>query len=180
MDALRKEAIESVQALEKEKAKGFVAGGVNAKAEKAAQKEAAERERLVERLAAMQEKHYLATLTKEQQITELHRRRAELGAWLADNWSKLSEQGRLKAEIDVEELKGEEEATQRGLDKPHQRHGEGPTVNSLQAIGAFSASASLVERGLAVQERTEHILTKVESHLQEIKNRGHGQHGVHF
>ena len=162
LDDLRKEAIESVQALHrfppgstaipgKEKARG-------ARLEEAEEKE---RQRLAERLIELQDRHYLDTLSKEEQITELHRRRGELAAWLAANESKLAEAGRLKAEIDLEELKGQEEQTERALDKMKQGHVSSPAVNALQAIGAYTNLSPREEQLLDTNRRSEGHLARI-------------------
>jgi hypothetical protein len=162
-----------------------LAGGAeeeeNKKAERAADQSAKRKEELEERLARLQEKHYADSLSKEERITELHRKRAELGALLADNWSKMTEEQRLKAEIDVEELKGEEERAQRELDRPKKgRHGGDRSRNSLQAMGADYASMSPGQDAMLDSSR------KSEGHLREIKEhlvKGHGRgegRGVQF
>jgi hypothetical protein len=137
---------------------------------KKAEQLAKERERLEERLADMQSKHYLASLTKEQQITELHRRRAELGYWLASNWEKLSDLGRLKAQIDVEDLKGEEESTKRSLDKPHGSHrAHQLSVNALQGIGAYASGPSLEQRALQTHEKNGQHLARMEKTMEKVE-----------
>jgi hypothetical protein len=169
----------------RERAKGgHLVGGAdeeeNKKAERAADLLAKRKEELAERLAKLQEKHYVDSLSKEERITELHRKRAELAGLLADNWAKMSEENRLKAEIDVEELKGEEERAQRDLDKPkHTRAGQGLARNSLQAIGAYGAMAPHEQQMLDVTHKSEGHLREIKEHLVK------GQHvpsnrGVHF
>jgi hypothetical protein len=152
----------------------------SAKAVRAADQLAKRKEELAERLAKLQEKHYVDSLSKEERVTELHRKRAELAGLLADNWSKMTDEQRLKAEIDVEELKGEEDRAQRDLDKPkHGKAAHDMARNSLQAIGAYGVIAPHEQQMLDATRQSE-------GHLREIKEhmvKGHGtphNRGVHF
>jgi hypothetical protein len=181
-DFFDKVAAEKAKAAERAAKRKGLAGGLDeapggGKGDlRKAEQLAKERERLEERLQQLQDKHYTASLTKEQQITELHRRRAELGYWLASNWDKLSETGRLKAQIDVEELKGEEESTKRSLDKPHGSHRvHQQSVNALQGIGAFASGPSLEQRALQVHEHNGQTLARIEKGIEKIA--GHAERG---
>lgn len=156
----------------RKKQEPFLGGGDEEdtkKSLKSAEKEATERERLAERLHELQQKNYLATLSKEQQITELHRRRAELAVWLAANESKLTEANRLRARIDLEELKGEEESAQRGLkgsEKAKQR--KAMDLNTLQQIGAYTSAYS--DGGRTLERTALDVHKKNEGHLAAIRD----------
>jgi hypothetical protein len=148
--------------------KGGAEEGEDSRAERAAGKEAAERERLAERLRALQNKNFLETLSKEQQITELHRRRVALANWLAANGSRLSESGRLRAEIDLEELKGEEESAQRGLKGQKQTKRSEIDLNTLQQIGAYTSAYS--DGGRTLERTALDVHKKNEGHLAAIRD----------
>ena len=146
--ALHRAQDEAAESRASTRKKGFTGGADDpgsSKPSREAQREAVERERLAERLRDLQDKHYLNSLSKEERLTELARRRVELATWVATNWSKLSDTGRLKAQIDVESIAGEEQAAARELDKP----GKAPKAtpphdflhnNSDQAVGAYQAA----------------------------------------
>lgn len=128
--------------------KSMIGGGDEESAAKT--KEADERQRLAERLRNLQNKNYLETLTKEQQITELYRRRVELSQLLSANWMKLSDAGRLKAIIDLETIMGEEEAAKRGLVKPGglDRGRGNLDLNALQRIGAYTPGITGTDKAI--------------------------------
>ena len=161
---------------------GGAEDGENKKAERAADQAARRKEELEERLAKLQDKHYVDSLSKEERITELHRQRAELGNWLADNYAKMTDEQRLKAEIDLEELKGEEERDRREASKPKGGHSaSGFSRNALQAIGAYGAESPREQQLLDVGRRSEGHLQRIEGHLQKISGKGGGGgRGVEF
>lgn len=98
--------------------------------------------KLEEELYKRQQQNYLESLSKEEQLVELQRRRAELAKWMCENWAKMNELSRFKASIELEKIKGEEGSLARSLEqaKPKMVHGE---VSSLQKVGAYASPASL-------------------------------------
>jgi hypothetical protein len=131
---------------------------------------ARERERLAERLGDLQNKHYLDSLSKEEKITELHRQRVELANWLAKNQSLLTDEGRLKAQIDLEELAGQEDAETRALNKPKSKKASSMKwdVNSLQQIGAYSAPAPHETQSLDLAKKSESHLAGMHAQLTTL------------
>jgi hypothetical protein len=162
--------------------KGFAGGAdeeENKNSAKAADRLAKHKEELAERLARLQDKHYLDSLSKEERITELHRRRAELAAFVAENSAKMTEEGRAQAEIDLEEMKGEEDRAQRELDKPGKGSKGHVAVNSLQAMGAYAAESPREQQMLDTTRKSEGHLREIKEHL--VRSQGTPQNrGVNF
>ena len=155
----------------KEKLTGGADDVENQKAERAGEQAAKRREELAERLAKLQGKHQLDALTKEERITELYRRRAELAEFLTRSGGKLTEENRLKAAIDLEELKGEEERARRDLDKPRSGGGsKGLSLNELQTIGAYAATAPHEQQMLDTGRRSEGHLREIKEHVVRQQN----------
>jgi len=160
--ARERKAIERRQRLNKQGGAGGVAPP-DEKAVKAAEKE---REKLAEKLAALQDKNYLDALTKEEKITELHRRRVQLAELLAANWNKLSEGGRLKAQIDLESLLGQEAALSRNADKKQTRTEVSFDRTAAQRIGAFSLETPYQAATLDVERKSEQHLRVIRDHVE--------------
>ena len=173
---------EAAETRAKNRKKGFAGGADEEESKKAgreADRTAKRKEELAERLAKLQDKHYLDGLTKEERINELHRKRAELAAMLATNWSKMSTENQLKAQIDLEEMKGEEERAARELEKPKAGKHAQLSVNSLQAIGAYAAESPREQQMLDTTRRSEGHLREIKDHL--VKSQGMaGNHGVRY
>ncbi len=146
-----------------------------AKAKREKEQEAKRALELQKQLEDLQARNYDASLDKEAKITELHRRRVELAQWLAENYSKLSETGRLEAQIDVEKLAGEEAAAERSQEKQGKIK---ISNNSLQQIGAYAAAPSLEAVALDVHKKNEGHLAGIYRTLQEMKANKRG--GVDF
>jgi len=170
-----KEADAKAEERNKKRHTPLAAGGLDETETKEAAREekrlAEEKLRLEEKLFSLGLKNALEALPKEEQINELHRRRVELANYVAKNWGRMTEQGRLKAQIDLEELTGEEDRAQRGLkpDKEKKEHFRTRDVNALQRIGAFSAG---VPPGLEVQRRSERHLQNIDHGIKAILHRG--------
>jgi len=98
-----------------------------------------ERETLQERLEDMQQKSYLDSLSKEQQINELHQRRLEFAQMMAQHWDKMTDVNRLKAQIELEKLTGEEALKRRELKPVGLVAKEAVHVDSLSSMGMFTS-----------------------------------------
>ena len=122
----------------------------------------------------MENKHFLATLSREQQVTELYLRRVELSNWLAKNWAKLTDTGKLKAKIDLEEMKGEQERTERELDKSKDKskqtalHG---SLTDLQRHGAYASPATVT-----LIDVSKSIHHEIKGLRHDIRSQSHGAH----
>jgi cytochrome c556 len=136
---------------------------------------------LLDRLEDVQKKNQLAALTREGQVNELYRRRAQLARWIADNAGRLADTARLQAEIDLETMKGEEERLQRELDKPAREHHPNlPDVNALQRIGAWAAAPGFEAMALSVHKQNEKHLAAMKTDLHTLAHGAGGFHQVHF
>lgn len=160
----------------KEKQGGLFGGGDEAdkSGAKAAQREAERILRLKERLFELQQDNDLKSLSKEEQVDELYRRRAAI---IEAMKKSKTEEGRLNAAIDVEKI----DAQLRTLEPKDEKsslssklvHG---SLTANQRIGAYSSPASSVMIDTA---------KKSERHLSELvalaKRRGtHNQSGVKY
>jgi len=115
-----------------------------------------------------EQKNYLDSLTKEQKILELQRRRQELLAFVQKNFGQMDEENRLKAQIDLEKNLGEEKELQRGLDADkNKKQSTKLDVNSLQKIGAYVSNPEATVH-LQVAQKSEQHLYKIEQHLARM------------
>lgn len=152
----------------KKKAGGLGGEGFDNKS--AIQKEAAERERLATRLADIQNKNYLDSLSKEDRLTALHKQRVDLANFIANNWKKLSEANRLKAEIDLNELIGQEQAAAAALESGKQASGSKVdfAATSAQRIGAYNQATPLQTEHISVARKSEGHLAAIRADIARI------------
>jgi hypothetical protein len=167
----------ALEAREAARHKPLPVGGLDETQSKTAAREEAhlaeEKLRLEERLFEIRQKSALEALPKEEQITELHRRRAQLALFVAQTWAGMSEKGRLQAQIDLETMAAQEAATERGLKTPKEKKEAVPArdVNQLQRIGAF---AGATDPALQLHQKNERHLFEIRNSLKTIEQKGGG------
>jgi hypothetical protein len=171
-DMLRQEAIGIVEALHRDDNKPGKTQAPAKDAEsarKAQLAEAKEVARLKEHLFDLQQENDLRALSKEEQIQELYRRRAEI---IAAMGKSRTEVGQLNAAIDVERIDRELRGIRPDKDKNESRllHG---SVTSLQAVGAYASPASNVM--IDTSKKIEHHLAEMKHDIKRMANGGiHG------
>ena len=146
------------EALDRRK-KAAGSGGLTDVEQKSETKNGQEKERLAQRLADLQNKHYLDSLTKEEKITEIHRQRVQLAQWLAVNQGRLTEENRLRAQIDLEEMAGQEASLMR--DGTKRRGGGLFEATGNARIGAFNSMSPFESSSLDVNRRSEQHLRAI-------------------
>lgn len=174
-DEALKDAEEKAEARNKKRHQPFSAGGLDEGQSKEAAREekrlADEKLRLEQKLYDLKQKNALEALPKEQQITELHRRRAELAKFIAQHGKEMSETGRLQAQIDLEGLAGEEDRARRGLKPEKEKKPRAPDVNQLQRIGAFTG---IHDPKVDLMKQGNKSLQRIEKYMEDLSRSNNG------
>ena len=119
----------------------------------AAAKDLEERNRLQEQLKEIQDKAYVDSLSKEEQINEIHKRRNDLARMISENQSKMTEANRLKAQIELEKQTAEEAAKRREVKPVGLVAKEAVHVDPLSSMGMISSVGAVMNPMVDVGRR---------------------------
>jgi hypothetical protein len=172
----REEREKQLAKMEAELKRGTQSGVVPYGAESPELQEATKVMQLKERLFNKQQQNDLESLSREGQILELTKRRADIE--MAMRLSK-TEEGQLNAKLDMEDI----DSKLRGLkvsgsvveEKKSEHRRAAMSVNNLQRIGAFAANP-IENIALSVHKQSAGYLRKIEQHLAKPGGGGRVRH----